>query len=124
MADLTPSQTEREASPILVIGRVVYFLALLYLFFFSIELMSAAFKMGGRGFAEQFGVAEGLAFITGNGVKRPEGILSNSNITSVNDAAVETGKSAGGVLEAAQELSKQGEALRAEIEKFVNDDAA
>jgi sodium-dependent phosphate cotransporter len=32
---------------------VVYFLALLYLFFFSIELMSAAFKMGGRGFAEQ-----------------------------------------------------------------------
>lgn len=35
-------------------------------------------------FAEQFGVAEGLAFISGNGVKRPEGILSNSNITSVN----------------------------------------
>ena len=53
MADLTPSQTEREASPILVIGRVVYFLFLLYLFFFSIELMSTAFRMGGRGFAEQ-----------------------------------------------------------------------
>jgi sodium-dependent phosphate cotransporter len=50
---LTPSVTEREASPILVFGRVVYFLVLLYLFFFSIELMSAAFKMGGSGFAEQ-----------------------------------------------------------------------
>ncbi len=53
MPDPTPSQTEREASPILVIGGVVYFLFLLYLFFFSIDLMSAAFKMGGRGFAEQ-----------------------------------------------------------------------
>ncbi len=48
----------------------------------------------------------------------------SSNITSVNEAAVETGKSAGGVLEAAQELSTQGEKLRAEIEKFINDDAA
>ncbi len=47
-----------------------------------------------------------------------------SNITSVNEAAVETGKSAAGVLEAAQELATQGEALRAEVEKFVNDDAA
>jgi len=33
--------------------RGLYFLALLYLFFFSIELMSEAFKMAGRGFAEQ-----------------------------------------------------------------------
>jgi sodium-dependent phosphate cotransporter len=33
--------------------RVVYFLLLLYLFFTSIELMSTAFKMAGRGFAEQ-----------------------------------------------------------------------
>lgn len=33
--------------------RVVYFLFLLYLFFTSIELMSTAFKMAGRGFAEQ-----------------------------------------------------------------------
>ena len=32
---------------------VLYFLALLYVFFFSIELMSSAFKMAGRGFAEQ-----------------------------------------------------------------------
>jgi sodium-dependent phosphate cotransporter len=36
-----------------VIGKVAYFLFLLYLFFFSIELMSAAFKMGGGGLAEQ-----------------------------------------------------------------------
>ena len=53
MPYLTPSETEPEASPILVFGRVVYFLVLLYLFFFSIELMSTAFRMGGRGFAEQ-----------------------------------------------------------------------
>jgi sodium-dependent phosphate cotransporter len=33
--------------------RLVYFLLLLYLFFTSIELMSTAFKMAGRGFAEQ-----------------------------------------------------------------------
>jgi sodium-dependent phosphate cotransporter len=32
---------------------LVYFLVLLYIFFFSIELMSSAFKMAGRGFAEQ-----------------------------------------------------------------------
>ena len=32
---------------------LVYFLFLLYVFFFSIELMSSAFKMAGRGFAEQ-----------------------------------------------------------------------
>jgi len=31
----------------------VFFLFLLYIFFFSIELMSSAFKMAGRGFAEQ-----------------------------------------------------------------------
>jgi sodium-dependent phosphate cotransporter len=33
--------------------KALYFLALLYLFFLSIELMSSAFKMAGRGFAEQ-----------------------------------------------------------------------
>lgn len=44
----------REPSPWLpAILRVVYFLFLLYLFFASIELMSTAFKMAGRGFAEQ-----------------------------------------------------------------------
>lgn len=35
------------------LGRALYFLLLLYAFFFSIELMSTAFRMGGRGFAEQ-----------------------------------------------------------------------
>jgi sodium-dependent phosphate cotransporter len=35
------------------IARVLYFLLLLYLFFSSIELMGTAFRMGGRGFAEQ-----------------------------------------------------------------------
>jgi solute carrier family 34 (sodium-dependent phosphate cotransporter) len=35
-----------------VLARVAYFLLLLYLFFSSIELMSTAFKMAGRGFAE------------------------------------------------------------------------
>lgn len=33
--------------------KALYFLFLLYLFFFSIELMSEAFKLAGRGFAEQ-----------------------------------------------------------------------
>ena len=33
-------------------ARALYFLALLYAFFFSIELMSEAFKLAGRGFAE------------------------------------------------------------------------
>ena len=36
-----------------IIARVLYFLLLLYLFFASIELMGTAFKMGGRGMAEQ-----------------------------------------------------------------------
>jgi solute carrier family 34 (sodium-dependent phosphate cotransporter) len=35
------------------IARALYFLLLLWLFFFSIELMSTAFRMAGRGFAEQ-----------------------------------------------------------------------
>ncbi|HEX9791060.1 MAG TPA: PAS domain-containing methyl-accepting chemotaxis protein, partial [Kiloniellales bacterium] len=48
----------------------------------------------------------------------------STNITSVNSAAVETGKSAGDVLSAAQELAKQGDVLRAEISKFLNDDKA
>jgi solute carrier family 34 (sodium-dependent phosphate cotransporter) len=38
---------------IFTVSHVLHFLLLLYLFFLSIELMSAAFKMGGRGFAEQ-----------------------------------------------------------------------
>lgn len=35
-------------------------------------------------FAEQFGVAEGTAFISGNAVGKPEGLLTNSLITAVN----------------------------------------
>jgi len=43
-----------EAAPWLpTLLRVVYFLFLLYIFFTSIELMSTAFKLAGRGFAEQ-----------------------------------------------------------------------
>jgi len=50
-----PIAPERQdpANPLVTALRVLYFLALLYLFFSSIELMSAAFKMGGRGLAEQ-----------------------------------------------------------------------
>jgi len=53
VSDPTPLLTKRETNPILVVGQVVYFFFLLYLFFFSIDLMSTAFRMGGRGFAEQ-----------------------------------------------------------------------
>ena len=45
-----------------------------------------------------------------------------TNITEVQKAATETGESSAQVLEAANELSKQSETLRAEIEKFMNDD--
>lgn len=42
-----------------------------------------------RKVAQRFGVIEGAAFVTGNGVNQPEGILSNSEIAVVNsgDAA-------------------------------------
>lgn len=42
---------------------------------------------------EQFGVAEGLAFVSGNGVKRPEGFLTHPDIEQVHmgDAALVTG---------------------------------
>ncbi len=54
MPDSAPESTDRKAVRIFVAAlRVVYFLLLLYLFFFSIDLMSSAFKMAGRGFAEQ-----------------------------------------------------------------------
>jgi len=53
VSDPQPRPTQRGAVPLLLIARVVYFLALLYLFFSSIELMSTAFKMSGRGLAEQ-----------------------------------------------------------------------
>ena len=45
----------------------------------------------------------------------------SSNITEVQKAATQTGESSNQVLEAAGELSKQAEALQAEIEKFLTD---
>ena len=53
MTQQTVLQVPAKASPLVMALRVVYFLGLLYLFFSSIELMSAAFKLGGRGLAEQ-----------------------------------------------------------------------
>ena len=48
----------------------------------------------------------------------------SSNIGQVNEAASETGKSASEVLSAAKELAKHGETLRAEIDSYVNRNAA
>lgn len=36
---------------------------------------------------EQFGVSEGVAFVAGNGVGKPEGIVSNTDIGTVNNGA-------------------------------------
>lgn len=41
-------------------------------------------------FAEQFGVAEGLAIVSGNGVKQPEGILTASGTNAINSGAATT----------------------------------
>lgn len=41
-------------------------------------------------FAEQFGVAEGLAFVSGDGKKRPEGFLSAAGSGAVNSLAATT----------------------------------
>jgi len=51
--DPAPFKVQSKASPITVIGRVIHFLGLLYLFFASIKLMSTAFRMGGAGLADQ-----------------------------------------------------------------------
>jgi solute carrier family 34 (sodium-dependent phosphate cotransporter) len=50
-SDMTPGRPVPSWVPVVL--RVVYFLLLLYLFFASIELLSLAFKMAGRGFAER-----------------------------------------------------------------------
>jgi len=50
-ADGTKNRGPRDI--LLILARTAFFFLLLYLFFFSIELMSSAFKMAGRGFAEQ-----------------------------------------------------------------------
>ena len=38
-------------------------------------------------FAERFGVAEGAAFVSGNGVKRPEGFLDHSDVATTNSGS-------------------------------------
>jgi methyl-accepting chemotaxis protein len=43
----------------------------------------------------------------------------SENIAAVNQAATETGAAASQVLQSAGELSKQGELLRAEVDKFL-----
>ena len=53
MTDPTPLMAKNGSSPLATVIRVVSFFAMLYLFFSSIELMSAAFRMSGRGLAEQ-----------------------------------------------------------------------
>jgi sodium-dependent phosphate cotransporter len=54
VSDFPRVQKSRELKGLLkALLSVVYFLFLLYVFFFSIELMSSAFKMAGSGFAEQ-----------------------------------------------------------------------
>ncbi len=53
MPDTNPAKTQQPASPLRVIGGLVYFLGLLFLFFSSIELMGNAFQMGGAGLADQ-----------------------------------------------------------------------
>ncbi len=45
----------------------------------------------------------------------------NANIESVSKAAGETGSAAGQVLTASQEMARQAEGLRGEVEKFLND---
>ena len=53
MTGSTPLVGKNESGWLATALRVVSFLAMLYLFFSSIELMSAAFKMSGAGLAEQ-----------------------------------------------------------------------
>ena len=51
------------------------------------QLEDAAFNMEGEirsDFAEQFRVNEGQAFVSGNGVKKPKGLLEDARITTVN----------------------------------------
>ena len=54
------------------------------------ELEDAAFNVEGfirEELAEQFGVAEGTAFVTGTGVGQPQGLLTNASVTSVNSGS-------------------------------------
>ena len=53
MTHPTAPEPQPSINPLVTVLRVIYFFGLLYLFFSSIELMSAAFKLGGQGLAEQ-----------------------------------------------------------------------
>ncbi|MCH7531715.1 MAG: Na/Pi symporter [Gemmatimonadetes bacterium] len=53
MTDSKPLMAKHESRPLATVLRVLSFLAMLYLFFSSIELMSAAFKMSGADLAGQ-----------------------------------------------------------------------
>jgi len=53
VTDSTPPMAKNESSRLATLVSVVSFLVMLYLFFSSIELMSAAFKMSGAGLAQQ-----------------------------------------------------------------------
>ena len=53
MTDSTPLMAKHEPSRLATLVSVVSFLAMLYLFFSSISLMSDAFNLGGAGLAEQ-----------------------------------------------------------------------
>ncbi len=53
MTDPAPLMAQNEGRPLQTVLRVVSFLAMLYLFFSSISLMSVAFKMGGSDLANQ-----------------------------------------------------------------------
>ena len=53
VTDSTPPMAKNESTRLATLVSVVSFLAMLYLFFSSIELMSAAFKMSGAGLAQQ-----------------------------------------------------------------------
>ena len=53
VTDSKPLMAKHESRPLATVLRVLSFLAMLYLFFSSIELMSAAFKMSGWDLAGQ-----------------------------------------------------------------------
>lgn len=65
------------------------------------ELEDAAFDMEAEisgEFAEQFGVAEGTAIVTGNGVGKPYGFMSDSNVGTTN-SGVSTAVTADGMID-------------------------
>ena len=59
----------------------------------------------GQEFAEQFALAEGAAFVTGNGVKRPAGFMSDDTVASDNSGSAATIADADGQANGLIELS-------------------